>query len=647
MISLCMIVKNEGRQIARCLKSVQAGVDEIIVVDTGSTDNTVNIAKKFGAKVFYYPWHDDFAAARNFSLEKASGDWILYLDADEELQLESREQLQRLTRNNNVEAYYFHIQNLHDRQHSLSHINVRMFRNRKEYRFQGRLHEQILDSILEHAPKGRQCVADSQMYIIHYGYVTAEFLGKNKAARNYRIIKKMLADKPEDPYYLYHMGNCLVNLGDIKHAAKYYRAAVENLPLGAAYAPSVFISLVTCMLQLGRLVEASKYLELGKRIYPDYTDIYYLEGQFYFKLGHLEKSKQCFQQCLALGEQTNSNYTTRTGVGSFLPLFQLAQIYQNMGALDKAIECQIKGLNIKNNSLNDWLVLAKLIKQYCNDLTLTFYVLKQIVRHEDPVAEKLILARLLSEIEAYQFVEQILVELPDTDETRYLKGIAALKTSRYGQAIEHLKKIDEPVGKKELIIAHWLSTPAADAANFIQDSNLGSSKACRIYQCINDILIHNKFYVDLPVTDRHFQETINYLLTLQQPQLVLDILAGCGIFTSPAIVEFLLTDPTAARLELAAKVALYELKESGLNAEYLYALARYFMFHQELDTALKLAEKIIELQPQKAAYQKLRYKIYCLHSLNMVWEALKHYPNSTRLNNFLIALQQKLTSSLA
>ena len=351
MISLCMIVKNEAHCLERCLKSVHRCVDEIIIVDTGSTDDTVQIAKKFGAKVFNYTWNDDFAAARNFSIEQAVGSWIFYLDADEELVLSNCDQLRLLTANPDTEAYYFHIQNLDDQEQILSHINVRLFKNKPCYRFTGRLHEQILTSIINHLPPGKQPAADSQINILHYGYLAKEFAGKNKAARNYRITKKILAENPNDPYYLYNLGNCLINFGNTAKAADHYKRALENINPASVYAPSVLIAYISCVLKLGKPVEAYKYLEIGKRVYADYTDLYFIEGEFYLRLGHLEKSKKCFQKCLSLGEQTGSKYTTQAGVGSFRAMFQLAAVFQMQGDYEKAIEYQIKGLKLKNDAV--------------------------------------------------------------------------------------------------------------------------------------------------------------------------------------------------------------------------------------------------------------------------------------------------------
>jgi glycosyltransferase involved in cell wall biosynthesis len=104
-LSLCMIAKNEEKQIARCLGSAKNFVDEIIVVDTGSNDRTVEIAKQFGAKVVSHEWKDDFSDARNVSLEHASGDWILVIDSDETISKEDLEKIRQLIKDENGDAY--------------------------------------------------------------------------------------------------------------------------------------------------------------------------------------------------------------------------------------------------------------------------------------------------------------------------------------------------------------------------------------------------------------------------------------------------------------------------------------------------------------------------------------------------------------
>lgn len=111
LISLCMIVKNEGDSLSQCLKSVRGVVDEIIIVDTGSTDASVQIALSFGAKIIQHPWSGDFAAARNAGLQQAHGQWILVLDGDEELSEESKGELLLCAEHMEYEAFFLRIHN--------------------------------------------------------------------------------------------------------------------------------------------------------------------------------------------------------------------------------------------------------------------------------------------------------------------------------------------------------------------------------------------------------------------------------------------------------------------------------------------------------------------------------------------------------
>lgn len=106
-----MIVKDEESFIANCLQSVQDIVDEIIIVDTGSTDKTIEIANTYGVKIYHLPWNNNFSAARNFSLDKATGEWIIILDADEELNSLDKSKLKQLTNNKDIDAYYLKVYN--------------------------------------------------------------------------------------------------------------------------------------------------------------------------------------------------------------------------------------------------------------------------------------------------------------------------------------------------------------------------------------------------------------------------------------------------------------------------------------------------------------------------------------------------------
>jgi tetratricopeptide (TPR) repeat protein len=222
-----MIVKNEAKTLPRCLESVRGVVDEMVVVDTGSTDDTVAVAERLGARVFHFPWCDDFAAARNAAVSHARGKWILALDADEALARETRRTLRTLLRDERYQAYLINIRSPVKGARSQSAvINAwpRVFRNRPEIRYAGRVHEQISPSI---ARMGGT-VAATDLVIDHLGYHQDFTDQMIKQARNLALLEHELAERPDGPMTMFHYGEALGLGGRISEAVEAYRKAVAN-----------------------------------------------------------------------------------------------------------------------------------------------------------------------------------------------------------------------------------------------------------------------------------------------------------------------------------------------------------------------------------------------------------------------------------
>lgn len=183
-LSLSMIVKNEEKHLLRCLTSVKSVVDEIVIVDTGSNDKTLEIAKSFNAKIFNFDWINDFSAARNFALNKCSGDWILYLDADEELNPKSLDDL------NNYKTHlpagvYCTVKSLGSSSTNGSMMKYpRLFANVSGLEFTGKVHEQIIDSLR----KNKIPLVESEIEIIHHGYAIDEEELQKKKERNLSLL---------------------------------------------------------------------------------------------------------------------------------------------------------------------------------------------------------------------------------------------------------------------------------------------------------------------------------------------------------------------------------------------------------------------------------------------------------------------------
>jgi len=223
-----MIVKNEEELLPICLESAKKIVNEIIIADTGSTDYTKNVANKFGARIIERAWRNDFSDARNVSLENASGDWILVLDADEELVKDTQERIPAMIESSDADAFEMIVKSKMPESDIVEFDEiklVRLFRNRKEFRYSLPIHEQIRPSIESAGGK----IADSNLTILHHGYARKVVQGTEKRSeRNLRILREALLKYPKDPYLNYQVGATLMNNGDREEAYEELKKVLDT-----------------------------------------------------------------------------------------------------------------------------------------------------------------------------------------------------------------------------------------------------------------------------------------------------------------------------------------------------------------------------------------------------------------------------------
>lgn len=224
-LTLCLIVRNEEGFLGRCLASAQKLARQIVVVDTGSVDRTVGIARDFGAEVHFFEWVDDFSAARNFALEHARGDWVLVLDADEELMAEAGEALAGMLREPRVVAWRLPLEEAGERERGPSYV-PRMFRNAPGLYYVGRVHEQVFGSL---EPLRRRWGLESRLgtaRILHHGYTREVTSDRNKIERNLRLLERAVRERPGDANLLMNLGLERVRSGRLEEGLEAYRAAV-------------------------------------------------------------------------------------------------------------------------------------------------------------------------------------------------------------------------------------------------------------------------------------------------------------------------------------------------------------------------------------------------------------------------------------
>lgn len=348
-ISLCMIVKDEEEDLPKCLESVKHIVDEIIIVDTGSSDNTISIAECYGARVICHSWQHDFAAARNEGLQVAIGDWILWLDADEQLDLQEGKQMKELLTRDaihqyGIEAVQFILRNYID--NLVEQVNVlRIVRNRPQYRFEGRVHEQIIPSIMRLHPN---CIIGQvDIRIHHYGYMTQNLIRKRKIDRNIHLLLQAQAEEPDNLVYSFYLGIELYRCDRLEQALECFNVLLTH-PAGIPDTMISFSYKFKCLtLQLlNRHEDLVRCSEEGIVKFKPFTDLYHFKAQGLHALGRTCEAIDVLRQALQIGPAP-THFPSTEGCGSYATYSELGTLYETLGEYKQAKECycQAKQLN--------------------------------------------------------------------------------------------------------------------------------------------------------------------------------------------------------------------------------------------------------------------------------------------------------------
>jgi tetratricopeptide (TPR) repeat protein len=338
-LSLCMIVRDEEEMLPRCLSAVAPAVDEIIVVDTGSKDRTVEIARSFNATVIEREWTGSFSDARNASFEAATGDWIIYLDADEVLVEGDVKRLRALTARVWREAFYLVETNYTGEPGegaAITNNALRVFRNRPQYRFEGRLHEQIAQHLPAYAA-GR--LEQSSVRIDHYGYLGAVRDAKEKSRRNLELLKAQQAESAPSGFMHFNLGTEYAVLGAHDRALAEFERAWSLVRTGGEeandYVPALMQRLVTALRQCNAPQESINRARDGLERFPGFTDLVFAQALASMSLGREDDAIAYWKQCIEMGDAP-ARYLATTGVGTYLPRISLAELYLDRGDVQRA-----------------------------------------------------------------------------------------------------------------------------------------------------------------------------------------------------------------------------------------------------------------------------------------------------------------------
>lgn len=366
-ISSCLIVKNEAENITRCLESLHSISDEIIVVDTGSTDNTKEIALNFGAEIYDYKWDNNFSNARNFALDKATGNWIVFLDADEYFDANTQKNLihvlKRINNNKEYDALLFkmlHTEGYNGRIVS-ENPTVRAFRGNKGIRYLGAVHEQPLNN---NKTLYAANISDYSLIVYHTGY--SSVLLPEKVNRNLEILKDEIANNHITNLTYYYMSSMNNNLNNPEESIKYAFLALQEPTFKKtimAYQPYVFI--IDNMIKLKKKYtseEIEKYIAEAIKHFPTHPEIWYVignarkeQGDYLAAIESYRKAIECNKN---FGLLLNNNFPARLE----LVYFNLADLSKKTGDSVHALEYYFESLRINKLSLDTISGLYELIK---------------------------------------------------------------------------------------------------------------------------------------------------------------------------------------------------------------------------------------------------------------------------------------------
>lgn len=346
-MALVMIARNEARCIKRSLLSAKNHVDRMVVLDTGSTDDTVAIARNCGADVHHFEWTGDFSVARNVALDIADADWNLVLDADEWIE-EGGESLQEIKTNAlSLGVVLVKSESGSDAQRSENNSWISRLLPRGVH-YAGRVHEQPISDL----PKVRV-----PLVLGHDGYSASQLAMKR--GRNRPLLLQELQQNPNEPYVLYQIGKDHEIYDEFSTASDYYLQAADLLTSSAPYRHELFTRLLYCLSKSERLEQAITIAGEMMGEWPESPDFFFTVGNLFldWAILHPEQALQqwlpmaeaAWLRCLDIGERPELEGSV-VGRGSFLAAHNLAVIYQGLNKSEKAEQYEQLAKSLRNKN---------------------------------------------------------------------------------------------------------------------------------------------------------------------------------------------------------------------------------------------------------------------------------------------------------
>jgi tetratricopeptide (TPR) repeat protein len=308
-------------------------VDEVVIVDTGSVDDTREISQNFGARVVEYSWIDDFSAARNESLKHAQGEWLFWMDSDDTIDAANGEQLRALTYGDHAPDVLGYVIQVHCPSHSgedgpgvtvVDH--VKLFRNLPQIRFEFRIHEQVLPSIRR---LGGQ-VAWTDLFVVHSGSDQTPAGKRRKIERDLRILKLDVDDRPDHPFVLFNLGMTYDDIGRHEEAERWLRRCLAVSGERESHVRKAYALLANCLSRQGRFQEAKELCQQSLRLFPNDDELRFRLAIVTQGLGQTSEAASAYRSILQ--DRPPRHFTSLdSGIAGCKTRHNLALLYAEQG----------------------------------------------------------------------------------------------------------------------------------------------------------------------------------------------------------------------------------------------------------------------------------------------------------------------------
>lgn len=336
-LSVCLIVRDNAATIGPCLESIRPWVDEMVVVDTGSTDDTPGICEELGARVFHWAWRNDFAAARNVSFDHARGEWLFWMDSDDTIPNECGRRLRELADSRHPDNVYGYVVQVHCPGQDPSDVtvvdHVKLVRNRPDLRFEFRIHEQIIPAIRRAGGE----VAWTDIYVVHSGADHTPEGQARKLERDFKLLRLELADRPDHPFVLFNLGMTHADAHQYDEAVQYLQRCIEVSQPEESHLRKAYALLVNSLSQAGRANEGWERCQQGRSLFQDDKELLFRQAMLQHEFGRLEAAEQSYLQ--VLNEHVDRHFTSvDAAIAGYKARHNLALLYEDMGRDESAEE---------------------------------------------------------------------------------------------------------------------------------------------------------------------------------------------------------------------------------------------------------------------------------------------------------------------